>query len=45
MKVLPFQIDVQDTSALEDLVNTTIKHFGKIDILINNAGALWWKIC
>ncbi len=41
--VLPYQIDVRDNKSLEKLVDTTIKRFGKIDILINNAGALWWK--
>jgi citronellol/citronellal dehydrogenase len=43
MSVLPYQIDVRNSESLNDLVNTTINHFGKIDILINNAGALWWK--
>lgn len=43
IKVLPYQIDVRNSESLNGLVNTTIKKFGKIDILINNAGALWWK--
>jgi len=25
------------------MVGKTIAEFGRIDILINNAGALWWK--
>ena len=41
--VLPYQVDVRDTKSLNGLVNTTMDKFGKIDILINNAGALWWK--
>ena len=41
--VLPYKIDVQDSDCLKDLVSSTVKKFGKIDILINNAGALWWK--
>tara|TARA_B110001452_G_C15238947_1_gene428992 strand:- start:613 stop:1476 length:864 start_codon:yes stop_codon:yes gene_type:complete len=41
--VLPYQIDVRDNKSLEKLVSTTMESFGKIDILINNAGALWWK--
>lgn len=41
--VLPYQIDVRDNKSLEKLVGTTMESFGKIDILINNAGALWWK--
>jgi len=42
-EAIPFQVDVRDSSSLEMLVKKTITTFGKIDILINNAGALWWK--
>ena len=42
-KALPFQINVVNEKQLENLVDSTVKEFGKIDILINNAGALWWK--
>lgn len=37
-RALTFQADVSDRSALVSMVNFTIEHFGKIDILINNAG-------
>jgi NAD(P)-dependent dehydrogenase (short-subunit alcohol dehydrogenase family) len=40
-KALPFQIDVRDASAIDDLVAATVKEFGGIDILINNAGAIY----
>src|SRR5258705_496635 len=31
--------DVTDRAQVEQLINKTIQHFGRIDILINNAGA------
>lgn len=37
-KAITIQADVADRSALERLVKETIDNFGKIDILINNAG-------
>lgn len=33
-----FQGDIRDPTALEELVEKVLKEFGKIDILINNAG-------
>jgi len=42
VKALPFRIDVRDESTLEACVAATMKKFGRIDILINNASALWW---
>jgi citronellol/citronellal dehydrogenase len=43
VSALPFQIDVRDSDQIDALVARTIERFGRIDILINNAGALWWK--
>ena len=40
---LPVKTDIQNEKECENLVNETIKNFGKVDVLINNAGALWWK--
>lgn len=37
------QTDVRDEKQVENLVNQTINKYGRIDVLINNAGALWWK--
>jgi gluconate 5-dehydrogenase len=36
--VLPIQCDITQTEMIEDVVNKTMDHFGRIDILINNAG-------
>ncbi len=34
------QADLQDATQLEDIVTQTLERFGRIDILINNAGSL-----
>jgi NAD(P)-dependent dehydrogenase (short-subunit alcohol dehydrogenase family) len=34
--------DVASPSAAQSLVETTLEHFGRIDILINNAGVIAW---
>jgi citronellol/citronellal dehydrogenase len=40
---LPIAVDVRDADQIEALAATTRERFGRIDILINNAGALWWQ--
>lgn len=42
-QALPFQVDVRDENQIAAMAAATMKQFGRIDILINNAGALWWK--
>lgn len=39
-KALPIQLDVRDDANIEQVVESTVKNFGGIDILINNAGAI-----
>lgn len=43
VRALPVQIDVRDADQIEALAARTAQEFGRIDILINNAGALWWQ--
>src|SRR6516225_1602506 len=43
VEALPFQIDVRDAEQIDALAAKTLERFGRIDILINNAGALWWQ--
>lgn len=40
-KALPFQIDVRDQVSIETLVLQAVDRFKTIDILINNAGAIY----
>jgi glucose 1-dehydrogenase len=37
-RALPWQADVADRAAVEDLIAGTIAHFGRLDILVANAG-------
>jgi citronellol/citronellal dehydrogenase len=41
-EALPVQVDVRDEGQIEALVARTREHFGRIDVLVNNAGALYW---
>jgi NADP-dependent 3-hydroxy acid dehydrogenase YdfG len=36
--LLPIELDITDSSADRGAVDTAIKHFGRLDVLINNAG-------
>jgi citronellol/citronellal dehydrogenase len=40
-KALPIKLDVRDESACEAAIEQAMGHFGRIDALINNAGALF----
>ncbi len=40
---LPIQVDVRDEQQIENMVAKTLERFGRIDMLINNAGALFWN--
>src|SRR5207247_10505067 len=42
-QALPVQIDVRDEAQIEALAARTLERFGRIDVLVNNAGALYWK--
>ncbi|MCA9449749.1 MAG: SDR family NAD(P)-dependent oxidoreductase, partial [Candidatus Omnitrophica bacterium] len=42
-EALVCQCDVRDEEAIKLTVSESLKRFGKVDILINNAGALWWR--
>jgi citronellol/citronellal dehydrogenase len=43
VQALPVQIDLRDAEQIEALAAKTRERFGRVDILINNAGALWWQ--
>lgn len=40
LKPLPITADVTEESDTERIINTTIEHYGKLDVLINNAGVI-----
>lgn len=40
-KALAIQLDVRDSEAVEDVAHQAAKQFGAIDIVINNAGAIY----
>lgn len=42
-EALVCQCDVREEEQILAAVKAGIERFGKIDILINNAGALWWR--
>ncbi len=42
-RALPVQTDVRQVEQIEAAVEQALAKFGRIDILINNAGAAWWK--
>jgi citronellol/citronellal dehydrogenase len=42
-EAMPFQIDVRDDAKIAELATATMARFGRIDLLINNAGALFWE--
>lgn len=42
--VLAIQADVGDYGAVEQMVSQTLKAFGSIDVLVNNAGISWWGL-
>jgi len=35
--------DVRDEEAVRALIERAVDELGRVDILINNAGALWWQ--
>lgn len=43
VKALPIKLDVRSDDDIQNVVDQTMKNFGRIDVLVNNAGALWWK--
>src|ERR1700676_5487007 len=42
-EALPLQVDVRDERQIEEMAARTIERFGRIDVLVNNAGALHWQ--
>jgi gluconate 5-dehydrogenase len=41
VKVLPLGCDVKEPASIQAVVDSTLKEFNRVDILINNAGTSW----
>jgi len=41
-RALPLKVDVRDDAEIASMVSETMRTFSRIDMLVNNAGALWW---
>lgn len=41
VRTAAFGCDVKDAASIQQMVDSTLSHFGRIDILINNAGISW----
>lgn len=37
-QLLPLSMDVTDSDSIDQAIHATLEHFGRIDVLINNAG-------
>src|SRR6476659_9279117 len=42
VRALPVQVDLRDADQIEGMAARALERFGRIDLLINNAGALHW---
>src|SRR4051812_47463339 len=40
---LAVQADVRDEAQIDAMAKATLDRFGRVDLLINNAGALFWQ--
>jgi citronellol/citronellal dehydrogenase len=43
VQALPIQVDVRDEAQIEVMMVQTLERFGRVDLLVNNAGALHWQ--
>ena len=43
VKALPIKADLRHDMDIDNVIQQTKEQFGKVDVLVNNAGALWWK--
>ena len=43
VEALPYQLDLRDAERCEQCVQAAMDKWGRVDILVNNASALWWQ--
>jgi len=42
VQALPAKVDMRSLDDIKECVRLTVEKFGRVDIVINNASALWW---
>ena len=42
-KALPLTVDVRSYESIQSMVASALSNYGRIDVLIYNAGAIWWS--
>lgn len=42
-QALPIQVDLRDEAQIDGMARQALAHFGRVDLLVNNAGALHWQ--
>jgi NADP-dependent 3-hydroxy acid dehydrogenase YdfG len=43
VEALPYQLDLRDAARCTECVQAAVDKWGRIDVLVNNASALWWQ--
>lgn len=43
VQALPVKVDIRNVDDIKECVRLTVEKFGRVDIVINNASALWWQ--
>lgn len=43
VQALPVKVDIRKLDDIKECVRLTEKKFGRVDIVVNNASALWWQ--
>jgi len=43
VEALPYQLDLRDPLQAKGVVDAAVEKWGRVDILVNNASALWWQ--
>lgn len=43
VEALPIKTDMRSKEDIDNLVDSVQSNFNRLDVLVNNAGALWWK--
>ncbi len=42
-EIFPVQCNVREADSVRSATNATLDKFGRVDAVVNNAGALWWR--